>query len=239
MLFFYVRHGDPIYSPDGLTPLGSRQAEAVSRRLCLFGLDKIYASSSERAKLTAQPTCEILGLEPEILDWCHEGHAWQELAVPDGKGGRRWMFEQPRFVRLFVSEEVRALGHRWYEHEAFAESKAAESMARIGRGCDELFSTLGYDHDRERRVYVAREPNDKRVALFAHQGFGLAFLSSLLDIPYPEMSTHFNMGHSGVTVIEFKTDEDGLCVPKVLQLANDSHLYKADLPLEYNNEIRF
>ena len=32
MLFFYIRHGDPIYSPDSLTPLGRRQAEALGRR---------------------------------------------------------------------------------------------------------------------------------------------------------------------------------------------------------------
>ena len=34
MIFFYVRHGDPIYNPDSLTPLGERQAEAVAKRLC-------------------------------------------------------------------------------------------------------------------------------------------------------------------------------------------------------------
>ena len=30
MLFYYVRHGDPIYTPDSLTELGHRQAEAVA-----------------------------------------------------------------------------------------------------------------------------------------------------------------------------------------------------------------
>ncbi len=52
MLFFYVRHGDPIYNPDELTPLGHRQAEAVAKRLSLYGIDKIYSSTSDRAYLT-------------------------------------------------------------------------------------------------------------------------------------------------------------------------------------------
>ncbi len=77
MLFFYIRHGDPIYSPDSLTPLGERQAEAIAKRLVLFGIDKIYASTSDRAKLTAKPTCEILKKEPELLDFANEGHAWK------------------------------------------------------------------------------------------------------------------------------------------------------------------
>ena len=32
MIFFYVRHGDPIYNPDSLSPLGERLAEAVRER---------------------------------------------------------------------------------------------------------------------------------------------------------------------------------------------------------------
>ena len=59
MIFYYVRHGDPIYNPDTLTPLGIRQAEAVAKRLTMHGLDKIYSSTSNRAIMTAKPTCEI------------------------------------------------------------------------------------------------------------------------------------------------------------------------------------
>ena len=69
MLFFYVRHGDPIYSPDSLTPFGHRQAEAVAKRLALYGIDKIYSSPSTRAQLTAKPTCEILKKTAELVDF--------------------------------------------------------------------------------------------------------------------------------------------------------------------------
>ena len=41
MLLFYVRHGDPIYDPDMLTPLGKRQAESVAKRLAMYGIDEI------------------------------------------------------------------------------------------------------------------------------------------------------------------------------------------------------
>ena len=64
MLFFYVRHGEPIYDPDSLTPLGERQAEAVGRRLALYGLDEIYSSSSNRAVCTAKPAADMLRREP-------------------------------------------------------------------------------------------------------------------------------------------------------------------------------
>ena len=43
MLFFYVRHGDPIYNPDSLTPLGHEQAKALSKRFATYGLDLRFA----------------------------------------------------------------------------------------------------------------------------------------------------------------------------------------------------
>ncbi|MCQ2478775.1 MAG: hypothetical protein MJ091_06180, partial [Clostridia bacterium] len=82
--------------------------------------------------------------------------------------------------------------------------------------------------------YTAVTPYDKRIALFAHQGFGIAFLSSILDIPYPEFSMRFAIQHSGVTVIYFKNGGDSI-IPQVLQLSNDSHLYAEGLPTKYDN----
>ena len=38
MLLFYIRHGRPTYSPDALKPAGRRQAEAIARRLALYGV---------------------------------------------------------------------------------------------------------------------------------------------------------------------------------------------------------
>lgn len=63
MLLFYIRHGDPIYDPDSLTPLGNRQAEAVAKRLAVYGIDEIYSSTSNRAQLTAKPTTELIKKE--------------------------------------------------------------------------------------------------------------------------------------------------------------------------------
>ncbi len=54
MLLYYIRHGDPIYAPDSLPPLGERRAEAVGRRLAVYGPDAVYTSPSNRARLTGE-----------------------------------------------------------------------------------------------------------------------------------------------------------------------------------------
>lgn len=235
MLLFFLRHGDPIYDPDSLTPLGTRQAEALARRLARYGLDRIYASSSTRARQTAQPTCELLKLDAEILDWCNEQYAWEQLAL-EIDGRRRWAFQTDFYREKFLSAGVRALGERWHEHPAFAGTQLGAGIERIARETRAFLSALGYDYDAERNVYLTQGGNHERIALFAHQGFGLAFLSCVLGIPYPEFATHFDMGHSGMTVIRFG-EEPGWTAPCVLQLANDSHLYADGLPTSYQNRI--
>ena len=66
MIFFYIRHGEPIYTPDSLTPLGIKQAQAVSKRLSMYGIDRVYSSTSNRAIQSAQPTSELLEKEMSL-----------------------------------------------------------------------------------------------------------------------------------------------------------------------------
>lgn len=237
MLFFYIRHGDPIYNPDSLTPLGHRQAEAVGRMLSQYRINEIYASTSERAKLTAAPLAEITKKEIKLLDFAYEGYAWNELTCySEGLGRHAWLFHSPEVKELFHTDELVALGHRWYEHpaflsDAFAGKDYKAGIERIQKGSDEFFESLGYKRVADGRYEVVSE-NKGRVALFAHQGFGLAFLSCVLGIPYPMFSTHFDIFTSGVTVIDF-SNVNGYAYPKVIEHSSSAHLYKQSLPTWY------
>lgn len=238
MLLFLLRHAEPIYEPDSITEHGQKQAEALAKRLALYGIDKIYSSSSKRALDTARPTAVATGNTVEVLDWANEALLWRDLSVIKENGEREWCFFDKSFIEFFQTREIRALGDRWYEHRAFLSSRYKEGILRIDKEADALLLSLGYRHDRERGGYISDGTNRKRVAFFAHQGVGLTFLSSILDIPYPMMTTHFDISHSGMTVIEFPT-EKGFVVPKVLQLSSDSHLYRSGIATKYNNRIYF
>ena len=239
MLLYFIRHGDPIYHPDSLTPLGEKQAETLSKRLTLHGLDRIFASSSNRAKQTAEPTAKLLNLPIEILDWANEGYAWRELTLKNEKGNpREWCFDDPEFSRFMNSEEVRILGDEWYKHPALSQFEAG--YRRIADATDSFLETLGYEHDRKTRTYRQVRPNHDRVAFFAHGGTGIAFLSHLLDQPFPSFTTHFGISHSTMTVIafgEFGEEEGEMILPRILQFGNDSHLYKEGIPTKFCNHF--
>lgn len=238
MLFFYVRHGDPIYNPDSLTPLGQAQADALSKRFCTYGLDRVFSSPSRRAVLTAKPTCDLLKKEITLCDWAEEGLAMRDFGVPHPVHGRTWCFYDADILRIFNSPEVQALGRRWYEHPELAKYHFGEGVRRVDQAVDEFFLSLGYRHDRENARYEIVSPNNERVALFAHQGFGLIFFSSMLDIPYPMFATRFDLGHSSMSVINFSA-RGGYVYPQVLQTSNDAHLYREGILTGYNNGIKF
>ena len=238
MLFFYVRHGRPTYNPDALTPVGHRQAEAVAKRLALYGIDRVFASSSNRAIETSRPTCEICEREATILDWCNESYAWHDTAIELPGGGCTWAFFNHDYKLKFINPEVQKLGDEWYNHEFFKGTRFREGIQRVDRETDALFAGLGYRHDRTRKVFIPEHPTDERIALFAHEGFGKMFLSSVLDVPYNLFCTRFALSYTGVTVIEFAV-EGGIVVPRILTHANDSHLYREGLPTHYQNRVRF
>lgn len=237
MLLFFIRHGDPTYDPNELTPLGKRQAEALGRRLARYGLDEIYMSSSNRAMQTAYPTCELLKKEATILDWTNEDHAWAQQSIKLPDGGQTWGFFLQDFKDAFTSKEVRDLANHWYEHPKFKGTDFAEGHLRIRRETLAFLKQLGYEWDETRGQYKNLHTSKDRVALFAHHGFGTNFLSTILDIPFPQVCLKMNFGHTGMTVIEFGHDD--YVIPQMLTMANDGHLLADNMPTCYNNIIYY
>ena len=241
MLLFYIRHGDPIYHPDNLTPLGLRQAESVAKRLALFGIDEVYSSSSIRAQLTAQPTAEITKKEVKILDWMHEDNASEYLKYQAPKK-EMWCWAHPKYSQILASREVREMGENWFDHPAFADRPIRKSFEKICGDFDNWLASLGLEHDKDKGMYKVTSPDakNKRIALFAHEGMGKIVMSHIFDLPFPSYSVHFEMKHTGVTVISF--DEgigeytfDGYARARMLTLSNDSHLYRDGLPTNHQS----
>ncbi len=228
MLLYYFRHGDPIYNPDGLTSLGEEQAKALAQRLVNYNFDRIFASTSNRAIQTAKPISELLKKEITLLDFSNEKYACAEFTVETENGEKNWAFFDNR-TRVIFADRKLAFNDKWYEDERFADSSFKSGIKRVNENVDEFLLSLGYKHDREKRVYESIKPNNENVAFFAHGGFGCSFLSSVLDIPYPAFSTNFAcLGCSSMTIIEFE-NKTGVVIPRIITYSNDGHLYKEGL----------
>lgn len=237
MILFYVRHGDPQYAPDTLTPLGARQAEAIGRRLAVYGVDRIYTSPKFRARETARPLCEILKKTPTVVEFASEGLAWERFAVLSDDGKKTNFPFNVRYIKkLFTSPEMVAMGHDWHKHPDLARFNYEQAWEDHCNDVDEWILSLGYEHIRGTgrfRFVGQKEDAEKRIALFAHQGFGSFFFAHLLDIPYPVYCTRFDICHSGLTTVEMQPIGEDLFIPMVLTLSNDGHLYRETIPSNY------
>lgn len=243
MLLFYIRHGDPIYDPDQLTPLGEQQAKAVARRLSLFGVDEIYSSTSNRAIQTATPSCNLLELPLHTLDFLNENYLGRlQLPLKDNKQKKSWIWSHPTYSQILCGSEIRSMGDEWYQHPSLEPFHFEQILHPIHLQLDEFLCDHGYKHDREKGLYRVIEHNsEKRIAIFAHECIGKIVMSHLLDIPFPLYATHFEMHTSALTVIRFDDGTHSTIVnepfeyarARVLSLSNDAHLYREDLSLTH------
>ena len=218
MLLYIIRHGDPDYKTDSLTEKGWLQAESVGKRIAASGITQIYSSPMGRAKQTAEPACRLLGLPCGIEEWAHEVEDGRLSSEPYGK---------PKSVSLVQNTYFLENGgidlpyDRAFEAVSFRGMKEAQEY--IVNGGRDFLERLGYKE--ENGVYRILRPNEDKVALFCHGVMSRAWIAHLLHIPIHLMWAGFHYTHTGVTVIEFKNNENGITAPTCLCYNDMSHLY--------------
>ncbi len=233
MLLYIVRHGDPIYSTDSLTERGQKQAEAVAKRLADAGVNRIFSSPMGRARMTAEPTCKLLGLEYTIEDWSHEIQGERLTPFPDGKMKSITMLQNTYFRE---NGNVDLPYERSYECQGINQSDMKTAVERIEAGGRDFLERLGYRE--ENGVYRILRENDDKVALFCHAAMGRAWISTLLHIPLHIMWSSFAYTHTGVTVIEFANNKNGFTAPRCRCFSDMSHLFAEGLDMTHDNDVK-
>ena len=215
MRIVFVRHGDPDYANDCLTPLGVPHAKAAAERLREEGIERIFSSPQGRAVQTAQTTADALGLGVETLDFMHE-IAWGSAdGTPVFADGHPW-----KIADELVKTGWDLTDRSWPEHPFYRNNRALEAVRTVEKGTDCWLASLGYV--REGSAYRCVRENDAQftVALFSHGGSSSAALGRILNLPFPYMCAAFHMPFTGITVIRLDRHPGSLCAP-CLELTGD------------------
>lgn len=210
MKLLLIRHGDPDYANDTLTPKGINQAQLLSQNLKHTQIDEIFISPMGRAKLTAEFTVrKKSNVKTEELLWLHElnGNYKDDL----------WAWNQHGCDLLWNVEEFTACN--WNDHVEFGQHMKSVSD---GLFCefDKFMASQGFL--KERNFYRIEEANDKTIVFFCHAGVILTLLSYLLHIPLPVVYSQFMIDPSSVTSL-ISEEKDGYCVFRLLNLNDTSH----------------
>ena len=230
MKLYVIRHGDPDYKNDNLTPLGMRQAEALAHRLVSSGIDEIYSSPLGRAIATATPTAEILKKKIEILPWASENYTAEHMFVTDENGKRRWCMLQQN-TNYKNNDTIRLYDDWQNAHPDFGGELMKECIDYIAASSDDFLKSLGYE--RNGCVYNILNPSEKNIAVFCHYGFGSTWMSHLLQIPPHIMWSSFEFLPCSMSVFEFANNENGITAPFCKVFSDNAHFYQERLPLKY------
>ena len=220
MRLYIIRHADPDYPNNTITPEGHKEAAVLAPRMAAERLDRIYCSPLGRAIDTAAYTAERTGLTPVIEPWSEE-MAGLALDLPDW--GRYFPWDLPAEL---VRPPTPFPGHdTWYAQPPFTERRFRDAFEQLRRDADAFLARHGYVRDEG--IYRCAEPSTERIAMFCHDGFARAFIAHLLEIPVPLMWTGFWLPPSSVSTILFEERARGRFTPRCIGMGDVSHLYAA------------
>jgi probable phosphoglycerate mutase len=209
MEIILIRHGDPDYANDTLTPKGHEEAKRLAEFLTDVPIDAIFQSPNGRARHTCEYTARIKGIEPVTLEWLREVGIMR---------GDLYLWNAPG--TLFLSGSSLPSYEDCLEpHGAMPEGKA--QFDRVSRGFDEIMASFGYV--KSGHLYRVENSNDKTIAFFSHHGVIVTLLSYLLHWPLPLAFVHCRIDPTGLTRLEM-AEHEGFAQPKMIAFNCLAHL---------------
>lgn len=222
MQIVLVRHGQPEWVREGLnvvdpplTELGHRQATAMAKQLGDEPFDEVLVSPLRRARETAGPLYERLGLDERVDPWL------EEIRDPDWHGQPAEMAQQ-----LYRELSQRAVDDRW--HGLDGGESIREFTDRIHAGAAAFLADRGV-HRRPGALPVwSIDDPDRRILLVAHVGTNSVTMGHLLGLdPTPWEWDRFQMGHASISRIEAIPVADGFTFC-LTALSNQEHIDPGD-----------
>lgn len=209
MRIILIRHADPDYANDALTPKGHEQAKKLAKYLEKMSIDAIFQSPNGRARQTCEYTARKKGLEPVTLDWLREvGIKRQDLYL--------WNAPGPVFL---ANEKLPTYEDCLEPDGAMPEGKSQFEI--VSKGFDEVIASFGYV--KMGHMYWVERPNNKTIAFFCHHGVILTLLSYLLHWALPLIFVHTTVSPTGLTIIEM-SETGRMAQPRMITFNNLSHL---------------
>lgn len=229
MKILFIRHGDPDYEHDTLTPKGEREASLLAERIAKYeiehGFRDIYVSSLGRARKTAQISLERMGREATaVYDWMKEFPG--ECVRPD-KGVKFLCWD-------WLPSDWTADG-RYYDREGWKTTEVMQDKTatvvseyeHVTGEFDKLLEEHGYVRTKNGGgfYYRAERPNNDTLAFFCHFGVESVFLSHLLGISPMILWHQTAAAPTSVTVLATEERRNGIATWRMLSYGDISHLY--------------
>ena len=222
MKILIIRHGDPDYKNDSLTPDGMIEAEYLAEALAPEQIDEIFISPLGRAQKTAEFTLNKKKMQGTTLPWLREFSypvAMPAGAKPEGAKQAIWDI----YPSFYNKEPLLFDINRWQDVDFIKNSDVPYYYRMVTDGIDEILAKYGYIRDG--LSYRATESNKKTIALFCHFGVESVMLSHLLNIAPLAILQQFCGLPSSVTTLVSEERQEGIAHFRCLCFGSTEHLF--------------
>ena len=246
MRLVFIRHGDPDYVNDTLTPKGRREAELLARWLKDKRIDAVYQSPLGRARDTARYVLDAKGMEAETLPWLQEFQARfdpnlsadariaysNELKTDPATGKFQKRILWDILPSYYAAHPALFASDQWKQTELVRCSDMAERYDEAVREFDGLLSRHGYERDGS--IYRVRAGNDQVIAFFCHFAISAVLLSHLWNVS-PFVPLQFlSAAPTSVTEVATEEREQGIACFRTLRYGDITHLNLGGEPASFS-----
>lgn len=227
MKIILIRHAEPDYSIDSLTPKGFREAKLLAERVKNWKVTKFYCSPLGRAQDTASFSLKACNAEAETKDWLQEFY-YRIREEGTEKSRIAWDF-MPAY---FTAQDALHDKDAWMHTPLMQTGELDKYYQMVGDGLNEILREFGYEAQ-GRGLYRVKEDADREatIVLFCHLGVSFVMLSHLLGIASPALWQGFFVAPSSVTVLGSEERMEGEAAFRVQVMGDTRHLYAGDEPI--------
>jgi len=221
MKLLIIRHADPDYSIDSLTPFGWEEARLLSNRLNQLDVKAFYVSPLGRAKDTASLTLQKMNREATVCPWLREFNCY--INRPDAPNPRvpwDWLPQD------WTSCEDYFDRHKWHTTDVMKEGNVLGKYQWVTTELDHLLASHGYV--REQNYYHTEHANNDTIVFFCHFGLECVLLSHLLNISPMVLWHGMCAAPSSVTILCTEERRKGIAYFRMTTFGDTSHLYVAE-----------
>lgn len=223
MRLYLIRHGDPDYTHDSLTPAGQRQAQALAEA-GPARLDLLLCSPLGRAQRTAAPLAAGRGLAVQTEPWLRE---MDDVTVPHKTRPDLAVWNLGPEVLLRVPPE------NWTQAAPFQGSGLEARWQELCSGADRWLADLGLMRQGGGWHTCPETRLPEAVALTTHLGAGLALLAHLLGVCPAILWATSYLPPCSITTLLLEQQAEGDHF-RLIGMGNVGHLRRCGAPVTWS-----
>lgn len=220
MKLIFIRHAEPDYSIDSLTPKGWQEAELLAQRMAAVQMEAVYVSPLGRAQDTWSKTQELTGQEAQTVDWLREFYIRIQDPVT-GKERIPWDF----YPAFWTRQPQMYDKDSWPDCDLMSTGPVREAYDRVISGLDGILKEHGYE--RCGNYYKVLQSNTDTLVFYCHFGVTCVMLAHLCSVSAPVLWQQFFMAPTALTTLCTEERVPGEACFRVKQFGDVAHLYAA------------